>query len=307
MAPTRRQLFRTAAAAGAGAVACSLPSGATESAATPATLPSNAAAMLYDATKCIGCKSCVVACRKANGMPVESSNGLWDDPIALSASTRNIIQVAKPAGDDGPWSFMKKQCMHCVDPACVNACMIGALQKRDYGDWSGVVTWDGDRCIGCRYCQVACPFGIPKFEWESATPRIVKCEMCSHLMAEGGGPACCEVCPTHAVVFGSRAELLAEAHRRIEEKPDLYRNHVYGETEAGGTQVLYLVSNEIEFRDVGLPELDEEPVPEMARSIQHGVYQGFVAPAALYALLGAVIWRNRRREADGDATHEGDA
>lgn len=296
---SRRTLFKTAAAAGAATVGSRAPAAASEA----PQAPPRAGAMLYDATKCIGCKSCVVACRQANGMPVESSNGLWDDPMNLSAKTRNIIKYC--AADDGDaWSFVKQQCMHCVDPACVSACMIGALQKRDYGDYTGIVTWDGSRCIGCRYCQVACPFNIPKFEWEARNPEIVKCEMCSHLVAEGGTPGCCDVCPTEAVKFGTREDLLAEAHQRLEEKPDLYRQHVYGETEAGGTQVLYLVSKDIEFTDLGLPELSDEPVAHRARSIQHGIYQGFVAPAALYALLGAVIWRNRRREGDEESGEE---
>jgi Fe-S-cluster-containing dehydrogenase component len=180
--------------------------------------------------------------------------------------------------------------MHCVDPACVGACMIGAFQKREYG----IVTWDGDRCIGCRYCQVACPYQIPKFEWESRTPHIVKCELCNHRLAEGKEPGCTEVCPREAVIYGTREELLAEAHRRLEENPGRYVNKVYGEHDGGGTQCLYL--SHIPFENLGLPDLGEESHPSLNRTVQHGIYQGFVAPVALYAVLGAVAFRNRRSQ-----------
>src|SRR5690606_31548924 len=124
--------------------------------------------LLYDATLCIGCKACVVACREANDGKPESSTGLWDDPLDLSGDTRNVIRVYNE-GDQA--SFYKAQCMHCADPACVSACMLGALHKTDLG----IVAYDKDACIGCRYCQVACPFNVPKFQWHDATPEIVKC------------------------------------------------------------------------------------------------------------------------------------
>jgi len=134
---------------------------------------------------------------------------------------------------------------------------------------------------------------VPKFEWASATPKIVKCELCRHLLAQGKIPACCEVCPRHAVVFGKRAELLAEAKRRLAADPDRYVPRVYGETEAGGTQVLYL--SHVPFEKLGLPAYGPEAVPRTAYAIQEGLYQGFVAPVVLYAALGAVMWRNRTK------------
>ena len=177
--------------------------------------------------------------------------------------------------------------------------MIGALQKREFG----IVTWEPSLCIGCRYCQMACPFNIPKFEWDKRNPKIVKCELCNHLLAEGKQPACCEVCPRGAVIFGKYDELLDEAHKRLEEHPDRYVPKVYGEKELGGTQVLYL--SHVPFEKLGFEFHDEEAVPHDVQVVQHGIYKGFIAPVALYALLGLTMWRNRKKAGEeGEATAE---
>jgi Fe-S-cluster-containing dehydrogenase component len=171
--------------------------------------------------------------------------------------------------------------------------MVGAFKKRDFG----IITWDPGRCIGCRYCQVACPYNVPKFQWQSANPKIVKCELCLHIIKEEGGqPGCCQACPKEAVIFGTYTDLLADARQRIADHPDRYwpagNPKIFGEHEGGGTQVLYLAS--VDFEKLGLPPLDEESAGKLAQKVQHGVYQGFIAPVALYAVLGSVIWRNRR-------------
>jgi Fe-S-cluster-containing dehydrogenase component len=258
--------------------------------------PEDAVGMLYDTTMCIGCKTCVVACNEANGLPPDTRNDpLHDAPLSLNDRTKNIIKLYR----EGPHiSYMKQQCMHCIDPACVGACMIGALQKRAHG----IVTWDGDRCIGCRYCQVACPYSIPKFEWNDATPKIVKCELCDHRIARGQEPACCEVCPRGAVIYGRYEDLLTEARQRQADHPGRYVEAIYGEREGGGTQVLYL--SHVPFAKLGLPRLGDEPVPETTRELQHGIYKGFIAPIALYAVLAGVMLRNRRRK-PGDQPEEG--
>ncbi len=301
----RRLLFKTFAAAGATAAA----SAASDAAIRPAA-PPDALGLLYDATRCIGCKACVVACREANRLAPETSSApgrLWDAPADLSGQTKTLIKLYK-SSDGRERSYVKAQCMQCVDPACANACMLGALKKREHG----IVSYDASLCIGCRYCQMACPFNVPKFEWAKAAPKIVKCELCRERAAgaalarqggfsrypKGHGPACTEVCPREAVIAGTREELLTEARNRIAQHPELYVPKIYGEVDGGGTQVLYL--SHVPFEDLGLPKLSNDPVPEMQRTIQHGIYQGFIAPVVLYGLLGAAVFRSRRTQAAGE-------
>ena len=288
----RRSLLTGAAATAAAAVAAT--AGGAEGAVK--TAPPDAVGLLYDTTLCIGCKTCVVACREANDKKPDTSNsnGLWDEPLDLNGQTKNIIKLYKDP--DSPMrSYFKAQCMHCVDPACVGACMIGALQKREMG----IVTYKQEYCSGCRYCQVACPFEIPKFEWSSKAPLMVKCELCNHRLAELKLPGCVEVCPRKAVIYGKREDLLADAKKRISDHPDRYRGYkdgdaarVFGETDGGGTQCLVL--SHVPYEKLGLPALEDTSHAVLPRSIQHGVYQGMIAPLALYAVLGAVVFRNKR-------------
>jgi Fe-S-cluster-containing dehydrogenase component len=285
-------------AAGAGVVAGVGVLAKTAKAKTPAEAPPGAVGMLYDTTRCIGCKACVVACSEANNLPPDTgdSGGLYQQPLSLNAKTKNVIKLYRGAGDGGreEQSYVKAQCMHCLEPACTTACMMHALSK----DERGIVSWDGSKCVGCRYCQVACPFGVPQFEWSSYNPRIVKCELCRHRLDEGKIPACCEVCPREAVIYGAREELLAEAHRRIKENPKLYVPKVYGERDGGGTQVLYL--SHVPFEKIGLPALGDRPVPETVRNVQGTIYYGFMAPLALYGGLAYLVRRNQRKaETDG--------
>jgi formate dehydrogenase beta subunit len=279
---TRRAALRTMALAGSAAA------GARTAKAAVVAAPLDAVGLLYDATLCIGCKTCTIACRDANGLAPDTSGSpsrLYNAPVDLSARAKTVIKLYS---ENGSQSYVKTQCMHCIDPGCASACMLGALQKREFG----IVSYDPDLCIGCRYCEVGCPFGVPKFEFASATPKIVKCELCKERLAKNQEPACTEVCPRKAVVFGRRTELLKEAKRRVAESPGRYVPKVYGETDGGGTQVLYL--SHVPFEKLGFPALGDEPAPQLAKSIQHTVYRGFVAPAALYAALGLVMLKNRR-------------
>jgi Fe-S-cluster-containing dehydrogenase component len=282
MTTDRRSFFKSIAAAAAVTV---IPTAAI--ARTKKTAPADAVGMLYDATLCIGCKACVVACKDANGMPADTfgyGQGLYDAPDSLNQYTKNVIQLYK---DGGETSYAKKQCMHCIDPACVGACMLGALQKGKFG----VVSYDVSKCVGCRYCETVCPFNVPKFEWAKKAPKIVKCELCKDRLAEGKEPACTEVCPRKAVIFGRYTDLLDEAHRRLKANPTKYVQKVYGEHEVGGTQVLYL--SHVDFEKIGFRFQQSESVPHLQQSVTHGVYKGFAGPIALYALLGAVVFRNR--------------
>jgi Fe-S-cluster-containing dehydrogenase component len=289
MSLDRRTMLKGLAVAGAGAAAGEAIASESE-APKP---PPDAVGMLYDSTRCIGCEACVWACKQANNMP----GNLYDPPKDLSGDTKNIIKRYE-AAEGEEYAFMKGQCMHCLDPGCASACMIGAFQKRDYG----VVTWDGSRCIGCRYCQVACPYNIPKFQWDTPTPKIVKCELCLHRLKEGKEPGCCEACPVDAVIYGTYEELLADARQRVAEHPERYwprgNPRIFGEHDGGGTQVLYLAG--IEFEKLGLPDLGDDYPGAIARKVQHGVYQGFIAPAALFVAFGAAVWRSRRSQGGGE-------
>ena len=250
--------------------------------------------MLYDATLCIGCKACVVACSEANDLPRDVSlDGLHQAPEDLNAFTKNIIKLYKPQAES-PDSFVKLQCMHCLEPACVAACPFKALWKND---GNGLVAWEPSRCIGCRYCEIACPYHVPKFEWDRINPKIVKCELCRPRLAKGYEPACTSICPTHAVIFGARQDLLSQAKERIELAPGKYfENRVYGEHEAGGTQVLYL--SHVPFEDIGLPTLDSSPIPARLKW-QKLIYKFLALPLLMYAILAGIMkhnWIQHRKE-----------
>jgi len=303
----RRSLLKVIAGSGAAAAASALPAQAREAKVAPA----EAMGMLYDTTLCIGCKTCVVACKQANDRapdpgPYQDEPQLYDAPLDLNGRTKNIIKLYR---EGNVRSYFKAQCMHCVDPACAAACMLGSLKKDPI---TGVVGYDPDYCVGCRFCMMACPFNVAKFEFDKAVPNIVKCELCRHRIKdaatvvdgytrypEGQGPACCEVCPREAVIYGKRDELLEEAKRRIAAHPGRYHeDRVYGEKDAGGTQVLYL--SHVPFDKIGLPLIGEQGSSHMANSVQEGIYWKlpFVAPVALYGALVAVAIRNRKGGGD---------
>jgi Fe-S-cluster-containing dehydrogenase component len=286
----RRTALKVAFAGAAAAVGTAVKPLSAKSA-VPLAAPVDAVGLLYDTTKCIGCKACVNACREANGLAPDTtwSGGLYHAPLDLSEKAKTVVKLF----DDGEQrSFFKAQCMHCIDPACASACMLGAFKKREYG----IVSYDVNYCIGCRYCEVACPYGVPKFEWSSASPKMIKCELCNDRIAKGRIPACAEVCPKGAVIYGKRDDLLREAQTRLAENPGKYIQKIYGEHDGGGTQCLYL--SHVPFEKLGLPVLGTESTPTLQRTIQHSVYKGFAAPIALYGLLGFVMLRNRTKEGE---------
>jgi len=258
--------------------------------------PSDAIAMLYDSTVCTGCKACMPACNEANNLPADTSmsGGIWDMPTGLNAQTKNIIELYQdPKSDE--FAFVKRQCMHCLDPACVSGCPFGALEKADWG----AVTWTSSLCIGCRYCEVACPFEVPKFQWDSWNPKIVKCEFCyEQRLKQDMEPACTAACPTGAVVFGKRVDLLAKAKDRIANSPGKYfEQRVYGEHEAGGTQVLYLSS--VSFQKLGLPKLGTTSLGHYATKVSSKVYKWLGGPVLMAGVFGFLIRRNwNRHEAE---------
>jgi Fe-S-cluster-containing dehydrogenase component len=310
-----RRDFLKAAAGGTLAVAASLTPSPVLARAPKARLP-EAKGMLFDSTVCIGCRVCMVACKEYNNLPPEFSRptDVWDNPANLSDKTYNIIKLyqqgapmTKDQEIDG-FAFVKRSCMHCVDPSCVSACPVTALTKDHV---TGIVKYNKDLCIGCRYCQVACPFNIPKFQWESAFPQIKKCQLCDHRMAEGGYAACCEFCPTGASIYGNVLDLIEESKRRLalpvgKEAPyplrrvdsgDMnvrlvtpYINHIYGYKEGGGTQVM-LLSN-VPVTKMGYPDLPEESTASHSETLMHTLYKGMIAPYVVLGGLFYVIYKN---------------
>ena len=286
--------------------------------------PAEALGLLYDATLCIGCKACVAACKRANDNPPEFSttDKLWDTPLDTSGYTFNIIKMyrsgtmATKDDEENGYAFMKTSCMHCADPSCVSACPVTAMTK---DVTTGIVAYDPEACVGCRYCVVACPFGIPKYQYDSPTGKIGKCELCRHRYKDGHYSACAEVCPTGATLYGRTSDLLAEAKRRLaltpgsvttyprgnlsggpqqsyEGKVGNYKQHVYGETEYGGTQVLKLSA--VDFAKVGMPYLPPKSSASTSETIQHTLYGGLLMPFAVLGALTYVAKRNVHHEDD---------
>jgi Fe-S-cluster-containing dehydrogenase component len=254
--------------------------------------PPDAVGMLFDNTICTGCKACMSACNEVNGLPADTTftDGLWHFPVDLNAKAKNIIKLYQDP-ESGHSAFVKRQCMHCLDPACVAGCPFAALDKNRFG----AVTWDPSRCTGCRYCEVTCPFDVPRFEWDQLNPRVVKCEFCfDQRLVHGGAPACTSVCPTSAVIFGKRGDLLAAAKARVAAAPGKYfEERVYGEHEAGGTQVLYLSS--VPFEKIGLPKLAPTSLAHYATKVTSIVYRWLSGPILVAGLLGLFIKRNWKR------------
>jgi Fe-S-cluster-containing dehydrogenase component len=288
MGLNRRQFLRTTGLAGIAAGGVGVRS-ATASAAAEG--HDDSFGVLVDIPNCIGCRKCEFACQRAAGFdtpPIEA----YDDKSVFERHRRpdpsvytTINRFENPHNADVPL-YVKSNCLHCNEPACVSACLVGALQK----DATGAVVYDPWKCMGCRYCMVACPFGIPAYDYHDAfAPQVRKCTFCfDRISKEGGVPACVQICPRECLIFGKREELLREAHARIRDNPDRYIDHVYGEHEAGGTAWLYLSG--VPFERLGFLTIGSSPPSQLTETIQHGVFKNFLPPLALYGLLGLLMW-----------------
>jgi len=235
--------------------------------------------ILYDATLCIDCKQCERACAERNSLP-------YDEAIAAEQKqSAHKLTVVLEHGD----KYMRRLCMNCQDPTCASVCPVGALRKTA----NGPVTYDASRCIGCRYCMLACPFSVPKYEWDKALPLVRKCDMCADRVAKGLPTACAEVCPTGATKFGDRDALIAEANERIAKNPDQYVPHIYGLEELGGTSVLLLSS--VPFEQFGYKtNISNEALPVLTYRVLSELPQVVTFGAAL---LGGIWWITSRRAA----------
>jgi formate dehydrogenase iron-sulfur subunit len=233
-------------------------------------------ALLVDVKRCIGCRACVSACKAAHGLPAGS-----DADTELSAGALTAL------ADVSDELHVRKLCMHCLDPSCASVCPVGALRRTP----SGPVTYDAKKCLGCRYCMVACPFGVPRYEWNAVVPAVRKCDLCPERAAAGQPTACSEACPAEATVTGTREELLAEARRRLAEDPQGYHQKIYGEHEVGGTSVLFLVPPGVAAPGFSA-SLSGEPLPTLTFKVLEKV--PLVAIGGTVG-LAAFAWVVRRR------------
>ena len=230
--------------------------------------------ILYDSTRCVNCRTCEDVCAEAHNLPAPSQK-----IAAVRQTDETCNTVVNTYQTTKGEVYIKRQCMHCNEPACAAACLTKAMCKTI----TGPVTWDGDKCMGCRYCMVSCPFDSPKFAYHSSNPKIQKCDMCFERLQTGKGPACATNCPNEALLYGKRRELIKEARKRIVEKPELYFDHIYGEHEAGGTGWLYL--SPVPFDQLGLKNnLQQSSYPALTKGFLYTVPSVFVLVPTL--LLG---------------------
>lgn len=245
--------------------------------------------ILYDSTRCVGCRTCEYECAAAHQLPEPS-----DKIEAIRKTDEKCNTVVNTFQTGKGETYIKRQCMHCNEPACAAACLTKAMYKTK----SGPVTWDGNKCMGCRFCMVSCPFDSPKFEYHSANPKIQKCDMCFDRLKTEKSPACVANCPNEALLYGKRRELIKEARRRIYEKPENYVDYIYGEHEAGGTGWLYL--SPVPFEELGMnTKLQRSSYPELTKGFLYSVPSVFVlVPTLLLGIHQATKNNHLNKEKD---------
>ena len=249
--------------------------------------------VLFDNTRCIGCRKCEEGCNRVNELPEPdrsfSDLSLLESKRRTTPKAYTVVNRYDDAGSSRGPLYRKIQCNHCLEPACASVCFVQAFKKTA----SGAVTYDASVCVGCRYCMIACPFEIPTYEYDSAfSPRVMKCTMCHPRISKGLLPGCVEACPTEALTYGNREDLLRIGRERIRRSPDRYENHIYGENEMGGTSWLYL--SEVPFKDIGMREdLGVTPAPKLTS----GALSAVPVVVGLWpVLLGGIYAINKRKE-----------
>lgn len=254
--------------------------------------------VLVDTTVCIGCRKCELACNQVNDLP-EKPLAEFEDKSVFAEMRRPdataytvVNQYQNPKDAEKPY-FVKVQCMHCNDAACVSACIVGALQKDAK---TGTVHYDAWKCIGCRYCMAACPFQIPAYEYNNAlTPKVQKCTFCfERISKEGGAPGCVSICPVEALTFGTRTELIQIAKEKIAREPERYVDHLFGEHELGGTSWMYLSGRPMYEMD--MLKFGTRPIPSYTEPVQHALFKNFVPPISLFAFLSGIMWLFKKKE-----------
>jgi len=242
-------------------------------------------AILFDQSLCIGCKACEQACQSEHDQRLHTVTKLDHESFTW-------------VEDLGDKHFIRHLCMNCVHPTCVSVCPVASLQKNELGP----VTWEADRCIGCRYCMMACPFEIPTYEWYEVNPRIRKCDMCVHRVVEGFPTACASICPTGATNYGDHNDMLKEAHRRIKANPGAYSGQVYGEHEAGGTAVLMLLAKDPAASNLPA-NVPTEELPELTWTVLEKLPQ--IIPI-WGVFLGGMSWLTSRKNEISAGSKEDD-
>ncbi len=263
---------------------------------------------LVDLTRCVGCRKCEQACSEVNALPEPERK--FNDLTILDAkrrpdtSTFTVINRYYPGRLDDrnrliP-TYVKVQCMHCQDPACVSACITGALTKKE----NGAVHYDESKCIGCRYCMAACPFEIPAYEYnEPITPRVRKCTFCyERIEKEGKKPGCASICPVEAITFGKRTDMLKLARDKVTDDPGKYIDRIYGEKEVGGTGWLYI--SDVDFESIGFQNLPTEPIPKTTETIQSSLFSYLWSPLVLFGALGSIMSFTSRSPKQEEDRHE---
>jgi Fe-S-cluster-containing dehydrogenase component len=249
-------------------------------------------AVLVDSTLCIGCQGCEMACAEAHGFELPEDFPEAGVERKTGPDRRTVVNAFETEQGE---AYVKKQCMHCNEPACAAACLTKAIIKTK----EGPVVWRSDKCMGCRYCMISCPFEVPKFEYNEWNPKIVKCDMCAEKTLEGGTPECVSNCPTGALTFGTRRDMIAEAHKRIAENPDTYVSEIYGEDQAGGTSFIYLSS--VPFDEIGFnTAIKREAYPKLTKGFLYSVPSVFLLlPPALLGIYEATK-KNQNEEEETD-------
>ncbi|MBW2580314.1 MAG: 4Fe-4S dicluster domain-containing protein [Deltaproteobacteria bacterium] len=267
--------------------------------------PPDAYGCLVDLTVCVGCRKCEQACNKVNNLPPPEVP--FDDLRVLEGKRRPTAKAYTVVNryysgrvDERNQlipTYVKNQCRHCQDPGCVSACIVGAMSKKD----NGAVHYDASKCIGCRYCMVACPFQLPAYDFhDPLLPQVRKCTLCyDRISKEGGVPGCAAMCPLETITFGKRSQLLELARQKIKDEPGRYLDGVYGEHEVGGTSWLYIAG--IPFDKLGFLDLPTRPIPHLTETIQHGLLSYLWAPLTLFGVLGGVMWTYNRQQIRGDS------
>ncbi len=317
----KRRDFLKIVAAGGAAASTSGVATAMDLSRDPKVVPKDAVGWLYDSTECIGCQACVTACKESNDLPKGGTpENIWKEYSDLTNKIYNTINLYKDGtGEDkdhekNGFAFIKNACHHCVDPSCVSACPVSGLVKDEK---TGVVVYNPDACCGCRYCMVACPYNVPRFEFKEAFPQIRKCQLCDHKEGDDYS-ACAASCPTGATVYGTYDQLIEEAKRRLKLKAgDSYKypigrigdgkfvnktlkvnyvQQIYGENEVGGSQCLFLSG--VDFEKMGKPKLPKKANSALVEGLQHTLYKGMIAPIVFLGGLLTVVYKNTSKHDD---------